>query len=505
MLNGLCRRLYSSELKRFRAPCDVRAVQMKYLTELLRKNSAAEYGRKYSFENIRTYSDFAAQVPLTRYEDYENFIGSIADGAEGVLTMEKVRLLEPTSGSSGGRKLIPYTDSLQCEFQSGLRPWIGDIYSNVEQVMQGMSYWSVTPVTSGKQFTKAGIPIGFEEDSAYFGRLERHIMDRLFAVDGSIKFADSMESFWHDTAVSLLRCPCLTLISVWNPTYLSILCRYISDNAESLAAELPALRKKDFVEKARSGSFELVFPDVRIISCWADGSAADSVKEVEKLFSGVYIQPKGIIATECFTSLPLVGESGSRLSIYSHFFEFRSLSDNSIVTADQLEKGEYELIVTTGGGMYRYCIGDIIEVLETYDSAPPHIRFLRRAGNSCDLFGEKLTEDFVRNVLRKLGISDHFCLLAPEGNRYCLYTDAQGIRNEELDNAMRESFHYNYCRQLGQLECAETVEAAPDADRLYLKRLTDEGMRLGDIKPSCLSKLSGWRDYLAKERNERNA
>ena len=500
-LNGLCRTLYSGELKRFTSPCDVGSIQNDHLITILDRNAYTEYGRKDGFSRIRSYREFAENVPLTAYEDYEEHIQRIADGENNVLTAEAVKLLEPTSGSSGGRKLIPYTASLQREFQRGIRPWIGDIYSHVPGVMSGSSYWSVTPVTSGKQFTPSGIPIGFEEDSAYFGRLEKHIMDRIFAVDSSVKFSGSMESFWYNTAVQLLNCPCLSLVSVWNPTYLSILCRYISDNALSLAKGIPAGKRYTFLRYALSGRFNLVFPELRIISCWADGCAADSVGEVQSLFPGVYIQPKGIIATECFTSFPLVGESGSRLSIFSHFFEFRSIKDGSVVTACGLVPGEYEIIVTTGGGLYRYCIGDIIQVIEVFPDAPPLVRFLRRAGAACDLFGEKLTEDFVRNVLSKLCIADKFCLLAPEGNRYCLYTEDVNISGEQLDAALCESFHYSYCRQLGQLGCAVVVHASPDAKIQYLKRLTDDGMRLGDIKPSCLSRKSGWGKYLTLERN----
>ena len=487
ILNGICRLLYRGEYRRFSADCDVEQVQRDHLMKLLKKNSDTVYGRKFGFENIRSYEDFAECVPLTVYEDYEPYIEAAARGEKRVLTKEKIRLFELTSGSSGGKKLIPYTKSLKREFQNGIKPWLYDIYSSVKGVCGGKSYWSITPVTEGKSYTEGGIPVGFEEDSEYFGFIAQMLMKKLFAVDGSVKFSDSTEDFYFRTCEKLLDCGELTLISVWSPSFLAILCDFIRDNADRLFDSSDP--RKKFAEE---NNFSGVFPDLKIISCWADGSAAEHIHGIENRFGDVFIQPKGLLATECFVSFPLTGESGGRLSIYSHFFEFRSLENGRIYTAGNLKRGEYELIVTTGGGFYRYCIGDIVEVMETYPSRPPLIRFLRRKGASCDLFGEKLTEDFVRNILKKLGISESFCLLAPEGNRYRLYTQAEGITDEMLDNALCEGYHYSYCRKLGQLERAEVVTVAGAPQNDYIKRLAAEGLRIGDIKPAFLTSRSGW-------------
>lgn len=501
-LNGICRMLYRNEHRRFLYPCSVKNVQEKYLYELLDKNKNTVYGKKYSFDKIKSYDDFASLVPLTVYEDYESYISAMSEGEKNILTADKIRLFELTSGSSGGKKMIPYTNTLKQEFQRGIKPWLYDIYTNVEGADKGKSYWSITPVTAGKSFTKSGIPIGFEEDAEYFGAVEQLIMKRLFAVDGSVKFCSDMQDFYFRTAAQLLNCERLTLISVWNPTFLTILCDFICDNSQKLAEILPEKRRSNFLKAVADNRFDMIFPQLRIISCWADGSAADYVGDVKKRFPNVYIQPKGLLATECFISFPLYGEEGSRLSIYSHFFEFRRVSDGEIVTADRLEKGEYEVIVTTGGGFYRYCIGDIVEVLEVYENAPPRLRFLRRGGVSCDLFGEKLTEDFVRNTCAKLGISDSFCLLAPKEKGYCLYTTSKKISGETLDKALRESYHYNYCRQLGQLSQAQVAVVGANPEKAYIDRLAAKGMRVGDIKPSYLSAEKGWEDYFEIERTE---
>lgn len=495
ILNGICSLLYRREYRRFTSPCDIGKIQTEYLLKLLQKNSETVYGRKYGFGSIQSYEDFAEKVPLSVYEDYEPYIRAMADGERGVLTKEEVLLFELTSGSSGSKKLIPYTKTLKREFQRGIKPWLYDIYAGVSGVNQGRSYWSITPVTAGKSYTSAGIPVGFEEDAEYFGFVTQWIMRRLFAVDGSVKFAEDMQDFYRKTALQLLDCRDLTLISVWNPTFLTLLCDFMHAHRHSLAEELSRDGREVFLEAAEQRRFDRIFPMLKLISCWADASASSYIDRVREYFPDVYIQPKGLLATECFMSFPLVGEEGARLSIRSHFFEFRRLADGEIVTAERLTEGEYELIVTTGGGFYRYRIGDIVEVLAVYPDAPPRIRFLRRAGICSDLFGEKLTEDFVRGVCEKLGIAGLFCLLAPEGKRYCLYTAAGHITSKDLDDALRESYHYNYCRQLGQLEEAEVVTVTGTPREKYVERLVGEGMRAGDIKPAYLSSRRGWWKY----------
>lgn len=495
LLNGICSLLYRREYRRFIAPCDIRKIQTEYLLKLLKINSQTVYGRKYDFGSIQSYEDFAQKVPLSVYEDYEPYIRAMADGERGVLTKEDVLLFELTSGSSGSKKMIPYTKTLKQEFQRGIKPWLYDIYAGVTGVNQGKSYWSITPVTAGKSYTSAGIPVGFEEDAEYFGFVTQEIMRRLFAVDGSVKFAEDMQDFYRKTALQLLNCGELTLISVWNPTFLTLLCDFIHDHRKVLAEEMAKDDREAFLEAAARRRFDKIFPMLKIISCWADASASSYIDRVRDYFPNVYIQPKGLLATECFMSFPLVGEEGARLSVRSHFFEFRRLTDGEIMTADRLTVGEYEIIVTTGGGFYRYCIGDIIQVLAVYPDAPPRIRFLRRAGVCSDLFGEKLTEDFVRGVCERLGIAGSFCLLAPEGKHYCLYTIAGHITSKSLDDVLRESYHYNYCRQLGQLDEAEVVIVTGNPEENYMERLVAEGMRAGDIKAAYLSLRSGWREY----------
>lgn len=497
--NAVCMAFYHGEYVRYIKTSDIHKAQAEKLAQIINKNADTEYGRRYGFGKITDYADFAANVPITEYADYLPYIDRIADGEADVLTDEPVKLFELTSGSGGSKKRIPYTESLKKEFCCGIKPWLYDIYKNVRGVKRGKSYWSITPIVSGREYTKAGIPIGFEEDTEYFGRIEGFFAQKMFAVKSDVKFSGSMDEFFFRTAVQLLNCKNLSLISVWNPTFLSVLTDFMHNNAERLVNAVSRKDKENLKMQLEKYRFEKVFPRLKIISCWCDGNAANYRKDIETRFRGVFIQPKGLLSTECFVSFPLVNENGSRLSIYSHFFEFLCHGDDRIYLADELKQGEkYEVIVTTGGGFYRYRTNDEIEVISV-ENGVPLVRFGGRTDRMSDLFGEKIDEHFAQEVINKLNTVG-FSMLAPERDRYVLYTRAGGITDgAELDNALRGNFHYDYCRRLGQLKEPRIFILSANPEEEYLKRYTEKGMRLGDIKMHSLSLDSMWDKYFNGE------
>jgi hypothetical protein len=152
------------EYARFRrAIARVREEQDAILFRLLRNDS--DFAKQHDFSLIKSVYDYQRAVPLRRYEDFQPWIDRIADGEQNVLTTERVELLQPTSGSSGATKLIPYTASLQREFQRGIRAWIADLFLHDPQLMLGPAYWSVSPPAAPRN-TVGGIPIGFDDDAA---------------------------------------------------------------------------------------------------------------------------------------------------------------------------------------------------------------------------------------------------------------------------------------------------------------------------------------------------
>lgn len=441
------------ELVRFhRATRRVQHEQEMLLRQILARNADSEFGRAHGFAAIRSFGDYRERVPLRTYEELEPWILRCA------LTREPVRLFEPTGGSSGAAKLIPYTASLQREFQRAIRTWIADLLLHDRGLLGGRAYWCVTPPVPRPE-TVNGVPVGFDSDAAYIGGWTQRLLERALLV----------------ATEDLARARDLRLISVWNPTFLTLL-----------------------VERLGRDPAEL-WPELRLISCWTDANAAGPAAQLASLFPNVRVQGKGLLATEGFVSIPLHGAASPALAVRSHVFEFLPDDDAGAPRlAHEIERGRRcTVVLTTGGGLYRYRLDDVVEVTGHIHGCPT-LRFIGRLHVS-DWFGEKLHEAFAGEVLRgafgAFGVMPSFSMLAcePELRAYVLYVDAAASDDvlEQIaaraEAGLRAAFHYDHARRLGQLGPVRIVPVPHAAER-YLAAATAAGQRAGDVKPLALDR-----------------
>lgn len=519
------------EYRRFRrAAARVAQEQTTLLKSIVSANAATTFGRAHGFHSIRSPQDFQQQVPLRRFDDYQDWITRIAAGEDNVLTKERVRFFEPTSGSTGASKLVPYTATLQQEFRRGIQPWVADLFLHQPDLMNGAAYWSVSPVATRQRFTSGGIPIGFDSDAAYLGGWQQRLVDSVMAAPAALSHILDMDMVRYLTLLCLVSCRSLKLISVWNPTFLSLLMEYLPRWGDELAHDLkrgtisrgtsniplqlgPNPRRAQDLRAAlqrntAADRHAQLWPGLRLISCWRDANAAAPSAILQTLFPQATIQGKGLLSTEALVSFPMVGYNDAALAVRSHFFEFLPI-DTSGETGSPLLPEEmspdrpYEVVITTGGGLYRYRTGDLIEVTGHFHACPL-IRFLGRHDHVSDWFGEKLNEVHVSRILSKVfadhEISPAFAMLACDTRSapgYVLYIDTEApdrILNlvaREVEDAFCGNFHYSYARRLGQLGPVRLFRAQ-HAAASYLENAIACNQRAGDIKPVALDRRDIW-------------
>jgi hypothetical protein len=506
--------------------------QQARLQHILAANRGCEYGRRHAFAQISSPATFQRRVPLGDYTIHAGDIARMAAGEANVLVCAPVKLFEPSSGSVAASKLIPYTAALQQEFRAGLAAWIGNLYAGNRALMGGPAYWSVTPLTAGPQQSAGGTPIGFEQDSDYLGALG-WLVGAALAVPNGVKRVAEMDAFRYVTLRYLLATPNLRLVSVWNPTFFTLLLDALAewwqplldDLAAGTLAALPGVDStlhhelmrplRPHVARARRlrpldphdpATLAALWPHLALVSCWADGPAVRFADALRMRLPHVPMQPKGLLATEAMVSLPWRGASGAVLALTSHFLEFVDAAGKVHLAHELVTGNRYGVVVTTGGGLYRYQLYDEVEVVGRV-LATPSVRFVGKLDRVVDLFGEKLNEQFVMHALdalwEKHGVSPRFALLAPaetDGRfAYTLYVEADGLDNrqlaetmaEELEARLCENFHYDYCRRLGQLE-AVRVRRVEGGAATYLAVCQARGMKLGNIKPALLDRGLEW-------------
>lgn len=321
LINTTLTAAYSGSRRRLLTGTALRTVQTRLLSQMLRANADSEFGRRHQFGKLATIEDFQSAVPLSRWDAYAQATERIAAGETGVLTTEPVRLLEPSSGSTAATKLIPYTRTLARQFQAGLQPWLADLYLSHPGLRRGRSYWSVTPAAS-QPTRQTAIPIGFEDDAAYLGPIAARLLNQVFAVPRSVARATSMDEFRTRTGQALLAASDLALVSVWNPSFWTLLLDHLQAHPAEVLAGLPARRRVSCEGALRAGDWQAIWPRLQLISCWADAQAAPAAATLASRHPGVHMQPKGLLATEAIISIPIVAAGGAVLAAGSHFFEF---------------------------------------------------------------------------------------------------------------------------------------------------------------------------------------
>ena len=497
-----------------RAVSRVEKEQESVLLRIVHENAASDFGKTHGFSSVHSVAEYQRSVPLRNFDQFGAWIDRATAGEPNILTREAVKLFEPTGGSSGATKLIPYTRSLQREFQRGIHAWIADLFLDDPGLLAGQAYWSVSPACETRKRTQGGIAIGFDDDTSYIGGWQKRLVNAVMAVPRSVRLASDIDEFRYRTLFFLVRSGNLRLISIWSPSFLSLLTERLTEWGERIVYDLAhgtlcfpdGKRSREVHAALRLGSSHethaKLWPHLRLISCWGDANAQAPAANLAALFPHAQVQRKGLIATEAFVSFPLVGHENAALSVRSHFFEFLSDGLDRPLLAHQLERdGLYSLVVTTGGGLYRYLLGDQIQVTGHIQNCPL-VRLVGRQDSVSDWFGEKLNDAHVSRVFevtfKRLNISPSFAILAcdtvpPPG--YVLYIDAE-VNNDLLaraadatDTGLRENFHYDYARRLGQLECVRAIRV-PDGAKTFYDGAARNGQRLGDIKVPALDRRS---------------
>jgi hypothetical protein len=163
------------------------------------------------------------------------------------------------------------------------------------------------------------------------------------------------------------------------------------------------------------------------------------------------------------------------------------------------------VLLTTGGGLYRYQLGDRVRV-DDFVYETPSLRFVGKDDRVSDLFGEKISDGFVAGIMQRLFPDERpqFALLAPDRNAatfaYTLFvspdTATDSYLARRLEDELRRNPHYAWCVDLGQLAPARVVHVGPSAGAAFVQACVARGQRFGDVKPASLSTASDWRERL---------
>jgi hypothetical protein len=503
------------------------------LETIVGPNTGSELGRRHGFAKIRTVAEYQAAVPITDYEGLRGSIDRIVAGEAGVLTTEPVRRFFLTSGSTSKPKYVPVTNP----FARAKSRAFGIYWTLALRQHPGVERAAVVTnfSDSGKStaLPSSGLPVSSE--SAYWSqvtaatqRRDRPIIPRAVA-----QIAGAEDRYY--TIARVLLEERFSGLMTLNPSTILLLFQRLQEHAPALiqdlergglgegvsvsdevrreiaerypsnprrAAELRALQDKGALLASE------VWPGLSLVVSWRSPMLAPYLELLEPHLRGVGVRDYISMASEGVMSIPIEpGRSGGPLAIGTHFYELVPEEEierpnPTAILPHQAELGRrYVVVLSTQAGLYRYNIGDVVQV-SRFAGATPVIEFLHRTGNTCSLTGEKLTEAQVTAAVSRVApphpLVSFTAFPAPSGfPRYVLLLEL----SQRAEPADLERIRATFDRELGALNleyagkrssarlgAPELWLAQPGEYHAHRQRKIAAGANDGQYKPTHLTR-----------------
>ncbi len=399
------------------------------LLDIVSRNAGTQFGKEHGFPDIRSLDEFRRRVPVHGYEEFEPYINRMLFGDKNVLTAEDPVMFGRTSGTTGRPKFIPITPSFYEEFSKMQKMWQRKMIADHRGMLRGKILSVMSPEVDG--YTECGIPYGAMSGHSY--RLQYPLAQKRYSVPYEVTCVKDFEARYY-LALRMAVEHDVTAIAAMNPSTILLLMKKLTAHADDLARDVrdgvvsrkfnvpPDLRRRlgeslrpnpkraAEIEKLAEGDGVIrgtdVWENLSIVVTWQGGSAGFFLRQFPEYFPGVPLRDMGLIATEGYFSIPQRSNTPEGLlAITGHFFEFFPVAPDGGRTdtslgCEELEKGkEYYIAATTSGGLYRYDIGDVVEVTDYYNKTPM-IVFKQKGGNTISITGEKVTEIQVTDAMR---------------------------------------------------------------------------------------------------------
>ncbi len=360
-------------------------VQNNLMLDLVKTARHTEWGEKYDYKSIKTYDDFKNRVPISEYEQIKPYINRLITGEKNILWPGNIKWFAKSSGTTSDKsKFIPvsYESLHNCQYKGGKD--VLSIYCHNRPDSM---------VFDGKGLTIGGSHNVSEiHKESYLGDLSAILLQNM--------------PFWAE----MLRTPDISvaLMSDWENKLEKIAKETIIENVTNISG-VPSwnliLLKKILEITGRSDVLE-VWPKLELF-IHGGVSFTPYREQYNKLIpsdSMYYLETYN--ASEGFFAIQDIENSEEMLLMldYGIFYEFIPMEELNkdfpkTITLEQVEKGKnYALIISTNGGLWRYLIGDTVQITNTM---PYRIKISGRTRNFINAFGEEVIVDNTDKAIYK--------------------------------------------------------------------------------------------------------
>ncbi len=351
-------------------------VQDSIFRQLIDAGKKTGFGKEFHFSKIKTYEDFARQVPVNDYEGLKPYIDKTMKGTQNVIWNTDIKWFAKSSGTTSSRsKYIPVTtESLEeCHYKGG-KDMISLFLSNNPD---------------SKVFLGKSLTIG--------GALETNPLNP----DGTARAGDISAVIMQNLPIwaQFIRTPSLetALMGEWETKIDKMANETMNENVTSIAGvptwTIVLIQK--ILELKKAKNILEVWPNLEVFfhGAVAFGPYRNLFRELIPSDKMQYMETYN--ASEGFFGLQDQKDSDELLLLldYGIFYEFIPMEEldkenpQVISLADVKVGKNYALVISTNAGLWRYKIGDTVKFTSTY---PFRFHISGRTRHFINAFGEEV-------------------------------------------------------------------------------------------------------------------
>lgn len=360
-------------------------VQNEVFEKLISMGKTTEWGRKFDYEKIKSPADFRESVPLHTYEEIKPYVDRLKQGEQNILWPTPINWFAKSSGTTNDKsKFIPVSrEALEdCHYKAGKDLVALYIHNNPQN-----------KVYSGKSLVLGGSSQinEFRKDS-YSGDLSAIIINNL--------------PFW----VEFKRIPdrTIALMDEWE-SKIEKMAESVKDENVTSIAGVPSwtlVLMKRILEMTGKTNIREVWPNLEF---YMHGGVnfEPYQKQFEKLIpgGGMHYYESYNASEGYFGIQDRTGAHDMLLMLdYGIYYEFIPVENSHedqprTLSLNEVEIGKnYELVISTNGGLWRYRLGDTVVFTSTF---PFRIQVSGRTKNFINAFGEELIIDNAERAMMK--------------------------------------------------------------------------------------------------------
>lgn len=349
-------------------------VQEEWFLKLMKESSHTAFGEENGFQEIKNYEQYKRLVPLQDYESLKPYIERARRGEQNLLWPGEIKWFAKSSGTTDKSKYIPVSEEFLdgCHYNGGRDMVTLHCVNHPETLL----------------FTGKNLALGgsfkvdeFENHQSYHGDVSAIIIRNL--------------PMWAE----YFRAPevNIALMDEWESKLEKMAQSMASENVTSIAG-VPSwmlVLLKRIIELKKVDSIRDVWPNLEVY--FHGGVSFTPYKE---LFKQLFAHDKTSYmqlynASEGFFGIQDQKHSDDMLLMldYGIFYEFIPLSESlkenpKTMALEEVQLNtDYEMVISTTAGLWRYRIGDTIQ----FTSTNPY-RFIisGRTKQYINVFGEEL-------------------------------------------------------------------------------------------------------------------